>query len=528
VGSYTCLAQGINQNTIGNGEVAVVTVTLSPSAGTSTSIGVTNTVGASLNADFYSLTGTEGTIAVSGPTISNVAATVSASAATITWTTDTAADSQVEYGNTASYGLSSVLNPALVILHSVTLSGLSATTTYHYRVKSKNAGGVLATSADFTFTTASGGPAYTLTAAPASVIPAGTVTVSWTAPPGSSASDWIALVPTGSPNAAFVWWKYTGGAPSGSAAVTAPATAGTYEFRYLPNNGYADVARSNTVTVGAGYTLTATPSTATPGATITVSWTASPGSSASDWIALVPTGSPNTAYVWWKYTGGATSGTAAVPAPATLGTYEFRYLLNNTYTDVARSNTTTVTAGYTLTATPLTASPGAIITVSWTAPSGGSASDWIALIPVGSPNSAYVWWKYTDGATKGTMAVPAPATAGTYEFRYLPSGGYTDVARSNPVTVTGYSLTATPPTVSPGAPITVSWTVPAGSSASDWIELVPIGGPNTAYGWWKYTGGVPSGTAVVPAPYTTGTYEFRYLPNNGYTDVARSNSISVR
>jgi hypothetical protein len=31
--------------------------------------------------------------------------------------------------------------------------------------------------------------------------------------------------------------------------VTAPATAGSYEFRYLLNNGFTDAAKSNPVTV---------------------------------------------------------------------------------------------------------------------------------------------------------------------------------------------------------------------------------------------------------------------------------------
>ena len=41
----------------------------------------------------------------------------------------------------------------MVTSHSQALSGLTANTLYHYRVKSKDAAGNLATSADFTFTT---------------------------------------------------------------------------------------------------------------------------------------------------------------------------------------------------------------------------------------------------------------------------------------------------------------------------------------------------------------------------------------
>src|SRR5207244_7021287 len=89
------------------------------------------------------------------PLLSSVASTnLSSSAATITWATDEASDSQVEYGTTSAYGQVSALASALVTSHSVGLSGLSASTVYHYRVKSRDAAGNLATSADVTFTTA--------------------------------------------------------------------------------------------------------------------------------------------------------------------------------------------------------------------------------------------------------------------------------------------------------------------------------------------------------------------------------------
>lgn len=88
------------------------------------------------------------------PQISNVlAASVHSNNAVITWTTDEASDSQAEYGTTASYGSLTEINSAGVTAHMLTLSGLSPDTTYHFRVKSKDAAGNLATSGDFTFTT---------------------------------------------------------------------------------------------------------------------------------------------------------------------------------------------------------------------------------------------------------------------------------------------------------------------------------------------------------------------------------------
>ena len=94
-------------------------------------------------------------IAAPGPTISGVTAgSIAASAATISWTTNTASDSQVSYGTTTAYGLTSSPATSLVTAHAVTISGLSPSTSYHYQVFSRDGQGNLASSADFSFTTA--------------------------------------------------------------------------------------------------------------------------------------------------------------------------------------------------------------------------------------------------------------------------------------------------------------------------------------------------------------------------------------
>lgn len=105
---------------------------------------ISSVAGSSTTSGDFTFT-TTGTPA--GPVISNVAAgnwayaTASTLKADITWTTNVPADTQVQYGLTPSYGSSSTLNPALVTSHTVTLSGLSFNTTYHYRVRSASAGG---------------------------------------------------------------------------------------------------------------------------------------------------------------------------------------------------------------------------------------------------------------------------------------------------------------------------------------------------------------------------------------------------
>jgi hypothetical protein len=117
------------------------------------------------------------------PAISAVAASgITSSGVTITWTTDEAATSQVEYGLTTSYGSTTTADTNLVTSHSVSLSGLSADTLYHYRVKSKDASDNEAVSGDYTFTTAA--PPDTtppvISAVAASSITASTATITWT------------------------------------------------------------------------------------------------------------------------------------------------------------------------------------------------------------------------------------------------------------------------------------------------------------------------------------------------------------
>src|SRR2546430_708851 len=92
---------------------------------------------------------------ITPPNITGVTVTtVTGTGTTIQWTTNELSDSQVEYGLTASYGSTTTLDATLRTAHSVVLTGLTDSTTYHYRVKSKDAAGNPAASPDSTFTTA--------------------------------------------------------------------------------------------------------------------------------------------------------------------------------------------------------------------------------------------------------------------------------------------------------------------------------------------------------------------------------------
>jgi peptidoglycan hydrolase-like protein with peptidoglycan-binding domain len=74
------------------------------------------------------------------------------SGAVITWYTDEAATSTLEFGTTASYG-DTRTNASLYTRHSYELDGLRSGTAYHFRMRATDAAGNSTTTADYTFTT---------------------------------------------------------------------------------------------------------------------------------------------------------------------------------------------------------------------------------------------------------------------------------------------------------------------------------------------------------------------------------------
>lgn len=86
-----------------------------------------------------------------GPSVTNDPAHPD-TAVTITWTTDTASTSYVDYGSTSNYG-ATVGSEAMVTQHSVSVTGLNHSSPYHFRAKSTAAGCVDWISDDLTFQT---------------------------------------------------------------------------------------------------------------------------------------------------------------------------------------------------------------------------------------------------------------------------------------------------------------------------------------------------------------------------------------
>jgi hypothetical protein len=97
-----------------------------------------------------------------------------------------------------------------------------------------------------------------------------------------------------------------------------------------------------------------------------------------------------------------------------------------------------------ISASPASVSPGAAITVDV---SNGPANptDWVGLYVPGTANTAFIDWFYLNGQksvpltglTSANLKFTAPLTTGTYHFRFFANDGYTLLAESGNVTVTG-------------------------------------------------------------------------------------------
>ncbi len=129
---------------------------------------------------------------ISGTSIS--ASVITDIGATITWTTDEPSTSQVEYWP----GSLSSLDSTRVTSHSVTLTGLTPGTTYHYKTMSVDAAGNLAVSDEHTFTTLAAAPgAPVISAVSASDVNDDSAVIRWTTDE-SSTSQVEYWVPTSS------------------------------------------------------------------------------------------------------------------------------------------------------------------------------------------------------------------------------------------------------------------------------------------------------------------------------------------
>jgi chitodextrinase/sulfur relay (sulfurtransferase) DsrF/TusC family protein len=411
------------------------------------------------------------------PTLS--AATVSSittTGAVISWTTDENADTQVEYGLTNAYGLSSPLVTTLTSAHTVSLNSLTADTGYHFRIRSKDAANNIAVSGDYTFTTLSASD----TTAPSVSIsaPLNLSNIGGTVNVVAEASDAVgvtkvefyldgALVATDA-TAPYTWSFDTTAVSEGGHSLQARA------YDAANNSG---VSSQISITVSNADTTAPTVSITSPAGSSTVSGTVTVAASASDSVGVVRVefyldgvlkATDTTAPYSWSFdTTQVANGSHSLQARA----YD---AANNTGT----SSTVAVTVSNADTTAPTVSitSPAGSSTVSGTVTVAASASDSVGVVRVEF---------YLDGALKATDTT-APYSW-SFDTTQIANGSHSLQARaydaanntgtSSTVAVTVSNADTTAPTVSitsPAGSSTVSGTVTVAASAFDSVGVVRV------------------------------------------------------
>lgn len=130
-------------------------------------------VGRSANFTF-STTGTAGAPTISFVSVGNI----TTNSATVSWTTDQPATSQVSFGLKTTYGSLSVFNASPVTTHSIILTALTPGTNYNLAALSANSMGQVGTSANAIFTTVAAPPL--IRDVRTSAITENSATITWT------------------------------------------------------------------------------------------------------------------------------------------------------------------------------------------------------------------------------------------------------------------------------------------------------------------------------------------------------------
>jgi hypothetical protein len=153
-----------------------------------------------------------------------------------------------------------------------------------------------------------------------------------------------------------------------------------------------------------------------------------------------------------------------------------------------------------------------------------------ALVSLGGVNATGVA-TYSDSVISATAPMHSAGTVDVVVTnpggeRVTVTGGFSYLDLPPPGTGVTASLSVTPTTVPSGGQLRVTWTR-SGRGFDDWIGLFRVGDSNMAYLGYQYTDGGAAGTQTWIAPAVPGQYEFRYLPEDGYADVARSGPVTV-
>ena len=372
-------------------------------------------------------------------------------------------------------------------------------------------------------------------------------------------SDWVMMVPAGSPPETWGTFMYLSGSrtrpvtgmTNATLQFTAPPAGGQFEFRFYRNDNFVLLATSSVVTVTAGNnplpslsSLSPASITAGSGAfTLTVDGAGFVQGSqvridGAARTTMFVSATRLTAMLLAADIAGAGMRAITVFSSAPGGGTSSSLDLSVTAAGAAPALTINGSSN------PATVAPGSTIAVAVTS-GPGNISDWVMMVPAGSPAMTWGTYMYLSGSrtrpstglTSATIQFMAPAS-GSYEFRFYQNDQFTLLATSAVVTVQAISpgVTINGSTNPVSMLVNTSFNVGVVNgpgNRADWLMLVPVGSPPQTWGTYMYLNntktapsmGLTNATVTFPG-IAAGTYEIRFYMHDGWTLLATSAAIT--
>ena len=386
----------------------------------------------------------------------------------VVWTTDVPSNSDVNYGTTTSYGSNTPVDSTMVTSHQVTVSGLSAGTTYYFQVQSTDSKNNNGKSGGHKFATT--GVNISGTISPSKGGAGATVTLSGAASATTTANG----------SGAYTF----SGLASGSYGV-APSNVG---YTFTPAN--QNVTAGTTDVTGVNFTATGNvvaPSITTQPASQTVT----AGQTAT--FAVVASGTAPLTYQWQKNGANISGATSATYTTATTTTSDngstFVVVVSNS-AGTATSNAATLTVNAAAVAPAITTQPS-----NQTVTAGQTAT--FTVTATGTAPLSYQWQKNganISGATSASYTTPATTTSDSGSTFVVVVSNSAGTATSNAAT-----LTVNPAPVAPAITTQpANQTVTAGQTAT--FSVTATGTAPLSYQWQKNGANISGATS---ASYTT-------------------------
>ena len=254
-------------------------------------------------------------------------------------------------------------------------------------------------------TTTTGGTGEATLKGPAEVGAGEKFAVNWTGP--TKQGDYITIVAADAAKWTNEPYFYVASGVSPGSLV-APVKDGTYALWYVDGATEAVLARvAIKVTPFSG--ALGGPAEVEAGSSFEVAWNGPNGP--GDYVTIVAAGVTTWTNESYFYTNDGNPGTLVAPIDA--GDYVLWYVTGTDSATMADRPITVTPYKVTLDA-PLQVQRGAQFQVAWTGPDG--PSDYITIVPTGSPPDTYTSYAYTN--TGNPVTITAPDVPGSYEVWY--------------------------------------------------------------------------------------------------------------